>query len=55
VVGFDGDETDLEVPTADETVLFLDVTGVEEDFLGEVQVGVMGRVRRILWNEVLIQ
>lgn len=55
VIGFEGHETDLSVPDADDRVLFLDVTGVREGFQGEVRVGVMGRVRRILWNEVLIQ
>ena len=55
VIGYEGHEADLEVDAADETVLYIDVTGIEEDFEGEIKVGVMGRVRRILWNEVLLQ
>jgi hypothetical protein len=55
VIGFEGHETDLSVTTADDSVLYLDVSGLKDGFQGEVRVGVMGRVRRILWNEVLIQ
>lgn len=55
VIGFEGHETDLAVTTAAETVVYLDVSRLKEDFEGEIRLGVMGRVRRILWNEVLIQ
>ena len=55
VIGFDGGETDLAVTTAAETVVYLDVSRLKEDFQGEIKLGVMGHVRRILWNEVLIQ
>jgi len=54
-VAFTGDETDLEVASASGLVLYLDVTGLKPGFDGDVKVGCMGRVRRILWNEVLIQ
>ena len=55
VVSFTGSETDLEVAAADEVVLYLDVTRLKPGFAGDVKVGCMGRVRRILWDEVLIQ
>lgn len=55
VVEFFGDETDLLVPDAQGLGLYVDVTGLVEDFAGELKVGVKGRARRILWNEILIQ
>jgi flagellar basal body-associated protein FliL len=55
VMKFNGDETDLEVLTGDDLVLYLDVSELTEEFVGAVSIGVMGRVRRVLWNEVLIQ
>ena len=55
IVSFTGGEADLEVPTGDDLLLYLDVTGLKGGFAGDVKVGVMGRVRRVLWNEVLIQ
>jgi flagellar basal body-associated protein FliL len=55
VMSFEGTETDLELQTAGGLVLYLDVTALQPEFTGDVRAGVMGRVRRILWNEVLIQ
>ena len=55
VIGYEGDESSLEVPTVDELKLYLDVTGIDPEFQGEIKLGVMGRVRRILWNQVLLQ
>lgn len=54
-VRFKGDEQDLEVPCGDGTSLWLDVRELDPAFQGEVHVGVMGRTRRVLWNEVLLQ
>lgn len=48
-------DPDLELEDGAGATLFVDVSRVEEDFAGEVPIGVRGRVRRILWNEVLIQ
>ena len=55
VIGFEGPETNLEVPATDGAVLYLDVSGLVAGFEGELAIGAMGRVRRILWNEVLVQ
>jgi hypothetical protein len=52
---FTGTEEDLAVTASDETVLYLDLTRLEPDFRGDVKVGVKGRTRRVLWNEILIQ
>jgi len=52
---FSGDETDLPVAAEDGLALFVDVTGLKRGFQGDIPVGVKGRLRRVLWNEVLIQ
>lgn len=54
-VSWQGHETDLAVVAADKSVLYVDVTHVEPDFKGELPLGVKGRVRKVLWDEVLIQ
>lgn len=54
-VTWKGDETDLEVQTAGGETLYLDVSRVKEGFQGDLPIGVKGRARRVLWNEVLIQ
>jgi len=54
-VHFKGDEQDLEVPCGDGTSLWLDVRSLKPGFQGTVHVGTMGRTRRVLWNEVLLQ
>lgn len=53
-VTFKGDERDLAVG-AEGSVLYLDVTRLEAEFRGDVKVGVKGLVKRVLWDEVLIQ
>jgi hypothetical protein len=53
-VTFEGHETELEVPTAGGELLYFDVSGVDPEFQGELQIGVKGRIRRILWDNVLI-
>ncbi len=53
-VTFEGDERDLEL-TCSRGSVFVDVSGLKEDFVGEVKVGVKGYVKRVLWEEVLIQ
>lgn len=50
-----GGETDLRVESADGEIVWLDVSQVEADFVGEVPIGVQGRVRQIKWSEILIQ
>lgn len=50
-----GGESEIAVVAADRGVLFVDVSRVEPGFRGELPVGVKGRVRKVLWDEVLIQ
>ena len=47
-------ERDLAVPCG-EGVIYVNLTGLVADFKGDVKVGVKGRVKRVLWEEVLIQ
>ena len=49
------DEDDYELTAADGTKLFLDMTSVKPGFVGDVNIGVMGRPRRVLLKEILIQ
>ena len=53
-IAFEGTETALEVPTADERVVFVDVTGLAPEFQGDVQIGVKGKIVKVLWENVLI-
>ncbi len=46
---------DVRVISADGGVVFIDTSNLEEGFQGEVQIGVRGRVMRILPNGLLIQ
>ena len=52
---FSGDETDLPVAADGGLALYVDVSGLKPGFKGDLPVGVKGRLRRVLWNEVLIQ
>ena len=52
---FVGTERDLSVAGPDGKKIFLDVSQLTRDFRGDVPVGVRGRVRRVLWNEMLLQ
>ena len=54
-VSYRGDETDLKIMDAQGKTVFLDVTGVHADFVGDVRVGVMGRVRSIYFSTFLTQ
>lgn len=47
-VGFVGDEVDLVVTNAEGDFIFVNVTGLEADYVGDLRVGVKGRIRRIL-------
>ncbi len=49
------EDDDYELTAPDGTALFLDLTNVPTGFVGDVKVGVMGRPRRVLWKEILIQ
>lgn len=53
-VKFAGDERDLAIESASGTIQ-VDVSGLKPEFRGDVKVGVKGQVKRVLWDEVLIQ
>ncbi len=53
-INFEGKERDLAVASAAGTV-YVDLSGLKEEFVGEVKVGVKGYVKRVLWEDVLIQ
>lgn len=50
----EGDD-DVLVENAIGQTLYVDTSRVHPDFQGEVPIGVRGRIRRLLWSEVLIQ
>jgi flagellar basal body-associated protein FliL len=52
---FGGSEYDLLVESEAGEKLYVDVSGLEDDFVGEVHVGVMGRIRRLLTGQVIAQ
>ena len=52
---FRGDERDLRVTGTTGEFVFVDVTGLDPDFSGEVPVGVQGRLRRLYRDQVLVQ
>lgn len=54
-VAFQGDETDLFVSDARGKGVYVDVSGLHEDFVGEVSVGTFGRVRNVYFNTFLTQ
>ncbi|MCY3002059.1 MAG: hypothetical protein NTV21_09660 [Planctomycetota bacterium] len=54
-ITFTGEERDLQVPCGTDMFIWLDVTGLKPEFVGEVKFGIRGRTRRVLWNEVLLQ
>lgn len=53
-VEFTGEERDLAIESP-KGAIYVDVTGLTPEFVGEVKVGVKGQVKRVLWDEVLIQ
>jgi len=52
---FNGDERDLAISGPNATTVYVSVVGLKPDFQGEVPIGVKGLVKRVLWDEVLIQ
>lgn len=54
-VTYTGEETDLCVRAPDGSTLYLDVTGLDPEFAGEIHVGVKGRIRRVLPKYFLVQ
>ncbi|MGB0330194.1 MAG: hypothetical protein ACPGPE_00075 [Planctomycetota bacterium] len=52
---FNGSETNLMVEDPNGKVVYVDVTGVEDDFEGSVRIGVKGRIRRLITGTVTAQ
>lgn len=54
-VPFTGTETDLEVKSSTGETIYVDVSRLDPDFHGKVQVGVLGSVRSVYFTGFLIQ
>ena len=54
-VQFDGSEHDLLVEAEDGTKIYVNVTTLDDAFEGEVNVGVMGRIRRMFTGDIIAQ
>jgi hypothetical protein len=52
---FDGTEDDVQITNSAGQSLYVDLTGVELDFVGEVHVGVSGRVLSVLKRKFVVQ
>lgn len=55
MANFRGDEEDLMLEAQDGTYVYVDVTGFEEDFKGEVPIGCHGKLRKIILNGRIAQ
>ena len=54
-VTFQGDETALFVSDAHGKGVYVDLSGLHGDFVGEVPIGTFGRVRNVYWDTFLTQ
>ena len=54
-IAYVGDEVDLAVTNAEGHFIFLNTTGIKADFVGDLNVGVKGRLRRILREYFITQ
>lgn len=54
-VTFSGDEEDLQVLSAAGESIFLDVTELDDEFVGEIKIGVHGRIRQVFITQHLAQ
>ena len=54
-VGFVGDEVDLMVANEHQNYVFLNVTELDPEFVGELKVGVKGRLRKVLRDYWVLQ
>jgi len=52
---YTGDEVDLVVTNAEGHFIFVNTTGIKPEFVGEIKVGVKGRMRRILREYFITQ
>jgi hypothetical protein len=55
LVTFVGNEEDLQVLSAAGESIYLDVTEFDEDFQGELELGVHGRIRQVFNTQHLAQ
>ncbi len=55
VTEFEEGDPDVKVIDADGSVLYIDVAGLKEGFSGDVQLGVRGRIMRIMPLDMIIQ
>lgn len=55
VFAFQGQERDLRVENAAKQTVYLDVTALDPEFVGNVPIGLGGKVRRIYRNKFLVQ
>jgi hypothetical protein len=55
VVGFEGGERDLLLKNKAGKTVYVDVTAVRPDFVGDVPIGVPGKLRRIYRDSFLVQ
>ena len=53
--GFNGNEIDLMVVNENEKFIYVNITELSPEFVGELKVGVKGRIRRILKETFLVQ
>jgi len=51
-VTFEGNEDDLEVRSQVDDILYVDVTRLDPEFMGEVKVGVHGKLRNVLLEAI---
>jgi flagellar basal body-associated protein FliL len=54
-ISFHGDEADLFVADARGKGVYVDVSSLQEDFVGDIGVGTFGRVRNVYFNTFLTQ
>ena len=54
-VPFSGDEVDLFVPDQTGEGIYVDVSTIEPDFVGEISVGIHGRVRQVFLTQNIAQ
>jgi len=52
---FMGEELDLKVSAPSGEFIFVDVTGLNPEFSGEIQIGVQGRIRQVFIKDYLAQ
>lgn len=55
IFSFDGSEDDLHLANSEGDGIYVDLTGVELDFIGDVPVGVSGRILSVLKRKFVVQ